>query len=279
MTGPRYPPILNGVHTPEKAAALAAARLGELTGADRHDIAVVLGSGWSAAADQLGRRCAEVEVGEVEGFAGTAVEGHPGLARSVLLGSGARALVFLGRTHLYEGHGVQAVAHPVRTAIAAGCRVVVLTNAAGSLREDMVPGQAVLISDHLNLTGASPLTGPRFVNLSDLYSARLRRIASSVEPELPEGVYAALAGPHFETPAEVRMLRGLGADLVGMSTALEAIAASAGGAEVLGISAVTNLAAGMAGAELDHQHVLAVTAASAGRLGLLLSRLLDEVAR
>ena len=158
-----------------------------------------------------------------------------------------RVLVLLGRTHYYEGHGVARVVHGVRTAVAAGCRAVVLTNAAGGLRQGMSVGQPVLISDHLNLTATSPLVGAQFVDLTDLYSPRLRELARVDRPDLEEGVYAALPGPHFETPAEIRMLRTLGADLVGMSTVLEAIAARAAGAEVFGLSLVTNLAAGITG--------------------------------
>jgi purine-nucleoside phosphorylase len=176
-------------------------------------------------------------------------------------------LLFLGRTHLYEGRGVEPVVHGIRTAAAAGVRTVVLTNAAGGLAAEHRVGQAVLIRDHLNLTARSPLVGATFVDLTDLYSARLRALARSVDPDLTEGVYAALPGPHYETPAEIRMLRTLGADLVGMSTALEAIAARAAGMEVLGLSMVTNAAAGITGEELDHEEVLAAGRAAAGRLG------------
>jgi purine-nucleoside phosphorylase len=154
--------------------------------------------------------------------------------------------------------------------------VVVLTNGCGGLREGYSPGQPVLIADHLNLTATSPLQGATFVDLTDLYSSRLRAIALGVDPSLTEGVYAQLPGPHYETPAEIRMLRTLGADLVGMSTALEAIAAREGGAEILGISLVTNLAAGMTGEPLDHSEVLAAGNASAARMGALLA---DVVAR
>jgi purine-nucleoside phosphorylase len=185
-----------------------------------------------------------------------------------------RVLVLLGRTHLYEGHGIGPVAHGVRTAAAAGCRTVVLTNAAGGIREDMRVGEPVLISDHLNLTATSSLVGPRFTDLTDLYSPRLRALAKEIDPTLSEGVYAGLPGPHFETPAEIRMLRGLGADLVGMSTVLEAIAARAEGVEVFGLSLVTNMAAGITGAPLDHHEVLAAGAASAGRMGELLRDLI-----
>jgi purine-nucleoside phosphorylase len=186
-------------------------------------------------------------------------------------------MVFLGRTHLYEGRGVEPVVHGVRVAAAAGCRTVVLTNAAGGVREGLQVGQPVLVSDHLNLTARSPLEGARFVDLVDLYSARLRGLVQAVDPTLEEGVYAALPGPHYETPAEIRMLRGLGADLVGMSTALEAIAARAEGLEVLAVSLVTNLAAGMTGQPLDHAEVLEAGAASAARVGRLLARVVTQL--
>jgi purine-nucleoside phosphorylase len=163
--------------------------------------------------------------------------------------------------------------------------VVVLTNAAGGIRSGLRVGQPVLIRDHLNLTGRSPLAGPpppagypgRFTDLTDLYAARLRALARAADPELAEGVYAALPGPHYETPAEIAMLRTLGADLVGMSTALEAIAARHLGAEVLAISLVTNLAAGLGGQGLDHAEVVEAGGAAAGRMGALLARILPEV--
>jgi purine-nucleoside phosphorylase len=186
-------------------------------------------------------------------------------------------LVLLGRTHLYEGHGVGSVVHGVRVACAAGCRTVVLTNAAGGVNPAYEVGQPILIADHLNLTAISPLVGPRFVDLTDLYAVRLRKLARECDHTLAEGVYAALPGPHYETPAEIRMLRTLGADLVGMSTALEAIAARAEGAEVLGISIVTNPAAGVTGAPLDHEEVLAAGNLSAHRMGLLLADLLPRI--
>ncbi|MDF3050679.1 MAG: deoD [Pseudonocardia sp.] len=253
-------------------AAQAAAALAEATGVPKHDVAVVLGSGWRPAADLLGAPTHELAMGELPGFVRPAVAGHGGTLRSVPVGE-RQVLVLLGRTHLYEGHGVDAVAHGMRTAAAAGCRAVVLTNAAGGIREGMSVGEPVLVADHLNLTGVSPLHGPRFVDLTDLYSPRLRALAREIEPALSEGVYAGLAGPHFETPAEIRMLRGLGADLVGMSTVLEAIAARAEGVEVFALSLVTNLAAGLTGAPLDHQEVLDAGAAAATRMGELLREL------
>jgi purine-nucleoside phosphorylase len=262
--------------SPEAAAAEAAAALVERTGVDQHDVAVVLGSGWRPAADVIGAAEVEVPMGELPGFLAPTVAGHGGTVRSIKVGEN-RVLVLLGRTHLYEGKGVDQVAHGVRTATAAGCRTVVLTNAAGGLRQGMRVGQPVLISDHLNLTARSPLVGARFVDMTDLYSARLRGIAQEIDPSLQEGVYAALPGPHFETPAEIRMLRTMGADLVGMSTALEAIAArAAGAAEVFGLSLVTNLAAGMTGEPLNHEEVLEAGKAAAAGMGELLRKLVER---
>jgi len=257
------------------SAAAAAAVLAQTTGVAAHDVAVVLGSGWRPAADLIGESAHELAMADLPGFVAPTVAGHGGTVRSVPVGD-RRALVLLGRTHLYEGHGVAAVVHGVRTAAAAGCRTVVLTNAAGGIREGMSVGEPVLVADHLNLTGTSPLLGPRFTDLTDLYSPRLRARARAVDPSLTEGVYAGLPGPHFETPAEIRMLRGLGADLVGMSTVLEAIAARAEGVEVFALSLVTNLAAGMTGVPLDHHEVLAAGAAAAARMGALLRELVAE---
>jgi len=261
---------------PYAAADTAGARLRELTGAETHDVALVMGSGWAPAVDALGEPDAELLVTDLPGFAPPAVEGHGGRLRSYRVG-GRRALVFLGRTHYYEGHGVASVAHGVRTAVAAGARTVVLTNGCGGLRETMRPGQPVLISDHINLTATSPIVGANFVDLTDLYSPRLRALCKEIEPGLEEGVYAQFPGPHYETPAEIRMARTIGADLVGMSTVLEAIAAREAGAEVLGISLVTNLAAGMTGEPLNHEEVLQAGRDSATRMGALLTKVLDRI--
>ncbi|MGR7023843.1 purine-nucleoside phosphorylase [Geodermatophilus sp. URMC 62] len=256
-----------GTH-PDALARTAAAELTSALGGG-HDVAVVMGSGWAPAADAFGEPAASVGIGDLPGFATPTAVGHGGQVRSVRVGD-RRVLLFLGRTHLYEGRGVEPVVHGVRTAAAAGVRTVVLTNAAGGLDPGHRVGQAVLIGDHLNLTARSPLVGATFVDLTDLYTARLRALARSIEPDLTEGVYAALPGPHYETPAEIRMLRTLGADLVGMSTALEAIAARAAGMDVLGLSMVTNAAAGITGEELDHAEVLAAGRAAAGGLGRFL---------
>ena len=261
--------------TERDLADAAAATIAERTGIAKHDIAVVLGSGWRPAADVLGTPDAEIPLGELPGFEAPTAVGHGGTVRSVDV-EGKRTLVLLGRTHLYEGKGVARVVHNVRTAAASGVKSVLLTNAAGGLREDMRVGQPVLISDHLNLTATSPIVGANFVDLVDLYSHRLRELARSIDPELADGVYAGLPGPHFETPAEIRMLRAVGADLVGMSTVLEAIAARAAGIEVFGLSLVTNLAAGMTGEHLNHEEVLEAGRASATRMGTLLRALITR---
>ncbi len=266
------------------AAQASAARLAKVSG-QAHDVAVVLGSGWLPAAEAIGHPDApEFALSELGGFPQPTVAGHAPIARSVLVGS-ERVLVYLGRTHLYEGHPVDAVVHGVRTAVTAGCRVVILTNASGGINDSYSVGQPVLLSDHLNLTGRSPMTGPqppagfssRFVDLTNLYSPRLRALARRADPDLTEGVYAALAGPHYETPAEIRMLRAAGADMVGMSTALEAIAARHAGAEVLAISLITNPAAGLSPSGLDHAEVLAAGRASAARVGSLLARVIPTL--
>ena len=261
---------------PYALARDAAARLAGLTGIERHDVALVMGSGWVPAADLLGTTTAELPVTELPGFHAAAVAGHAGTVRSVDVG-GKQALVFLGRTHLYEGRGVASVVHGVRTSVAAGAGVVVLTNGCGGLRPTYSPGQPVLISDHINLTATSPIVGPTFVDLTDLYSPRLRALCRDVEPSLEEGVYVQLPGPHYETPAEIAMVRTLGGDLVGMSTTLEAIAAREAGAEVLGISLVTNLAAGMTGEPLNHEEVLEAGRAAATRMGGLLAKVMEKL--
>ncbi len=261
---------------PTAAATTAARRLQEITGTASHDIALVMGSGWVPAADMLGAAEQEFPVTELPGFPAPMVAGHAGRVRSITVGN-RRALVFLGRTHLYEGRGVAAVVHGVRTAVAAGCKTIVLTNGCGGLRPSFVPGQPVLISDHINLTATSPIIGANFVDLTDLYSPRLRELCREVEPSLEEGVYVQFPGPHYETPAEIGMVRAIGGHLVGMSTTLEAIAAREAGAEVLGISLVTNLAAGMTGEPLNHEEVLEAGRASAVRMGRLLTEVLPRI--
>ena len=257
-------------------AARAATVIADRTGVACHDVAVVLGSGWAPAAEALGTPTAQIPMAELPGFLAPSAAGHRGQLLSVPV-SGHRVLVLVGRIHAYEGHDLQQVVHPVRAACAAGARTVVLTNAAGGLRPGYRVGQPVLIADHLNLTARSPLVGARFVDLVDAYSPRLRALARDIDPSLAEGVYAAMPGPNYETPAEIRMLRTLGADLVGMSTVHETIAARAEGAEVLAVSLVTNLAAGMTGEPLRHDEVLAAGRDSAAQVGELLAGLVARL--
>ncbi|TEA08165.1 purine-nucleoside phosphorylase [Mycobacteroides salmoniphilum] len=263
---------------PDNTASRAAAEITARTGVASHPVAVVLGSGWAPAAAALGTPATSIAMAELPGFSPPSAAGHGGSVLSVPIGdTGERMLVLLGRIHAYEGHDLRHVVHPVRTACAAGARTIVLTNAAGGLHEDYAVGQPVLISDHLNLTARSPLVGAQFVDLVDAYAPRLRALAREIDDSLTEGVYAGLPGPHYETPAEIRMLRTLGADLVGMSTVHETIAARAAGAEVLGVSLVTNLAAGMTGESLNHEEVLAAGRASATRMGQLLSSVIGRL--
>ncbi|MDO5711216.1 MAG: purine-nucleoside phosphorylase [Micrococcales bacterium] len=261
---------------PYELARAAADALHEQTGVARHDVALVLGSGWAPAVAALGEPRSQVRVTELPGFVAATAVGHPGTISSIAVAD-RNLLVLQGRTHLYEGRGVAAVVHGVRTAAAAGCRAVVLTNAAGCLHREWPPGTPVLISDHINLTGQSPIVGANFIDLTDLYSVRLRTVCRQIEPTLPEGVYVQFPGPHFETPAEIRMVRAMGGDLVGMSTGLEAIAARGAGMEVLGISLVTNLAAGVSDAPLSHEEVMAAGNAAAARMGELLARVARQI--
>lgn len=257
-------------------AELAASVISQRTGVADHDVAIVLGSGWAPAVDELGPPTAVVPMADVPGFTAPTAAGHSGQVLSIRLGD-RQVLVLVGRIHAYEGHELSGVVHPVRTACAAGAETVVLTNAAGGLRTEYTVGQPVLISDHLNLTARSPLVGAQFVDLVDAYSPALRALARAVDPGLAEGVYAGLPGPHYETPAEIRMLRTLGADLVGMSTVHETIAARAAGAQVLAVSLVTNLAAGMTGQPLNHAEVLEAGRRSATAMGALLAAVISRL--
>ena len=312
------------VPTPEARAAADA--VAEASGRSRHDVTLVLGSGWSEVVTGLADpgTAVTLPVSDLPGFVPPSAAGHRGTVTSCLV-DGVPLLAVAGRTHLYEGMGTAPVAHPAHMAAAVGSRVLVLTNAAGGLREDLAVGDLVLIADHLNLTGRSPLTGAAFVDLVNAYSPRLRAAAAdAIAPAGPandaiahagpaddtvanagpaddavanaepadtsvpaadgtarpsEGVYAAMPGPQYETPAEIRMLRTLGADLVGMSTVPETIAARGLGLEVVAVSLVTNLAAGVTGAPLDHTEVLAAGAAGSARLTGALRALVPAVAR
>ena len=265
---------------PLAAAAAAAKEITERTGVASHDVALVMGSGWVSAVDALGTPAYECNTEDITGFLPPTVEGHSGKVRSYEIDSNSkklRALVFLGRTHLYEGKGVEPVVHSVRTAVKAGCKVVILTNACGGINKSYKVGQPVLIRDHISLTAISPLSGATFVDLTDLYSKRIREIVKKEDSSLEEGVYVHWRGPTYETPAEILMMRTMGADLVGMSTVPEAIAAHALGAEVLGISLVTNAAAGVTGEKLNHEEVIAAGKAAADRMGALLKGVIPKL--
>ncbi|HUZ10136.1 MAG TPA: purine-nucleoside phosphorylase [Acidimicrobiales bacterium] len=269
---------------PFEQAHLAARELARRTKSERHDTVVVLGSGLSAAAPLLGADAAPVDLSTLPWFPRFTGIGHRTEAWSVTLGS-SRVLLIAGRSHLYEGLTEHQAAHTVRTAIAGGCHAVILTCAAGSLRPELTVGSVVAVSDHLNLTGRSPLlgvaaddpAGSPFVDLADAWSPRLRALVREIEPSVPEGVYAQLPGPHFETPAEIRMLAGLGADLVGMSIATEAIAARHLGAEVLGLAVVTNPAAGLADAPLSVAEMIDAASGASPRLARLIRRVAEQL--
>lgn len=249
-------PLDDPTADPFAIAQEAAAQLAAATGVAHHDIALTLGSGWAKAADLLGETVATIPATDIVGFSKPALTGHVGTLRSIRLPSGKHALVIGARTHYYEDHGVRRVVHSVRTAAAAGATTMVLTNGAGGIKEHWTAGTPVLISDHINLTADSPLEGATFIDLTDLYSRRLRDVARQVASELDEGVYVQFRGPHYETPAEVQMAKAIGGHIVGMSTALEAIAAREAGMEILGFSLITNLAAGISPDPLDHAEVL-----------------------
>jgi purine-nucleoside phosphorylase len=251
-------------------AAEAAAAIAELTGVARHRVAVVLGSGWGPAAAAFGEPVAEIAMTDVPGFTTPTAEGHRGTIASYDVG-GVATLVLSGRTHLYEGLGLRPVVHGIRAAAATGCTFAVLTNANGSVRRDLEIGQAVLVRDHLNLTGTSPIEGAHFVDLTDCWSPRLRALAHELDPSLVEATYAWLAGPHYETLAEAEWVRRIGGDVIGMSTVPEAIAGRECGLEVLGLSTVTAVEGQDSG--IDPSEVVAVAERTATRMGPLLADL------
>jgi purine-nucleoside phosphorylase len=265
------------VTTPAELAFQATSVIRKVSGVALHDMGLILGSGWAKAADLIGETVATIKATEVPGFSAPAVAGHLPTIRSIRLPNGKHALVLGARTHYYEGHGVRRVVHGVRTAAAAGAKIMVLTNGCGGLNEAWPEGTPVLISDHINLTADSPLEGANFVDLTDLYSKRLRDIARTVDPNLDEGVYAQFRGPHYETPAEVQMVKHMGGHLVGMSTALEAIAAREAGMEILGVSLMTNLAAGIQKHPLSHAEVLAAGKAAEERISALLAEIVVKL--
>ncbi|MBT2486776.1 MULTISPECIES: purine-nucleoside phosphorylase [unclassified Microbacterium] len=270
-------PLDDPTANPFEVATQAAADIARLTGVEKHDIALTLGSGWGKAADIIGETVATVPATEVTGFSKPALEGHVGTLRSIRTPGGKNVLVIGARTHYYEDHGVRRVVHSVRTAAATGAEIMVLTNGAGGIRETWKPGQPVLISDHINLTADSPLEGATFIDLTDLYSKRLRDVARSIEPDLDEGVYTQFRGPHYETPAEVQMAKHIGGHIVGMSTALEAIAAREAGMEILGFSLITNLAAGIQQTPLSHGEVIEAGREAEPVISALLARVVEAL--
>jgi len=267
------------------AMETAAREIAERTGRPSHDIGPVLGSGLSGFADNL-PGAVVIDAAEV-GLPQPNVTGHAGTIVSAEF-AGRRLLTSAGRVHTYEGWDLADVVFGVRTLALAGCRVVILTNAAGGVGEGLVPGDLVVITDHINLTGRNPLMGPnddrlgpRFPDLSAVYPQQLRDVvaksAADVGADYKEGVYAWLLGPSYETPAEIRMLRQMGAGMVGMSTVPEAIALAHMGVPVIGISLVTNLAAGITDQPLSHSEVTEIAGQARGRFAALLMDLIPRI--
>lgn len=232
-----------------------------------HKVGVVLGSGLGAFSQTLDHSL-ETPYSNIPGWPVSTADGHAGKMVAGRLGD-TEVIVLAGRAHLYEGYSATQVVFGIRELARRGVRTLVLTNAAGAVNQNYRPGQLVLVSDHINLLGVNPLTGPndesvgpRFPDMSDAYSREYREIAKKAGAEmgltLEEGVYAAVPGPSYETPAEIRYLRIIGADLVGMSTVPETIAANYLGIKVLAISCVTNMAAGVLPKKLVHEEVLAI---------------------
>jgi purine-nucleoside phosphorylase len=249
-------------------------------------IGIVLGSGLGAFADTL-ENAATIPYSEIPGWPRSTAIGHAGKFVAGLA-AGVPVAVLAGRAHLYEGYSAQDAAFGIRTLDLLGVNTVILTNAAGGVNKDYKPGDLVLIADHINLLGQNPLTGPnddsigpRFPDMSEAYSKQLRDVTrgagKALGIELREGVYAALPGPSYETPAEIRYLRTIGADLVGMSTVPETIAANHAGLKVLGISCVTNHAAGVIEGKLDHKEVLEVGERMKGTLIELLRAVIARI--
>jgi len=270
-------PLDDPAADPFAIAQQAADDIARLTGIEHHDIALTLGSGWGKSAELIGETVATIPAPEVTGFSAPALEGHVGTLRSVRTPRGRHVLVIGARTHYYENHGVRRVAHSVRTAGATGAKTMVLTNGAGGIKPHWTPGQPVLISDHINLTSDSPLEGATFIDLTDLYSMRLRDLARTIDPSLEEGVYCQFRGPQYETPAEVQMAKSFGGHIVGMSTALEAIAARQAGMEILGFSLITNMAAGIQTTPLSHAEVVEAGRQAEPVISALLARVVGAL--
>lgn len=250
-------------------------------------VAVVLGSGLGSLIERFTDQTV-VPYSRVPHFPTPTVEGHAG---NVVVGSveGARAILLQGRFHYYEGHDLETVTFPIRVLQSLGVRSLILTAATGGIRPDLRPGNVVCLSDHINLIGANPLRGPndpslgeRFPDMSEIYSKRLRAVARAeakrMALDLVPAVYACLPGPSYETPAEIKMLRTLGADVVGMSTAPEAIVARHAGMEVLGLALVTNTAAGVKDTKVRHEDVLEAGRKATPIVGKLIRRMVLRLA-
>jgi len=266
-------PDVNAMETAIAAADIYRQR----SGIANHELALTLGSGWGGAADLIGKEVFRMDATDMPGFHPPALAGHVGSIRSILLPNGKHALVLGARTHLYQGLGVRAVAHGVRFASQLGVKTILLTNGAGGIKPTWKPGTPVLISDHINLTAHTPLEGATFIDVTDLYSADLRAIAKSVDPSLDEGIYVQFRGPQYETPAEVQMAKIMGGHIVGMSTALEAIAAREAGIKVLGLSLITNLAAGISETPLSHHEVIEAGLQAESRISQLLAEIVTKI--
>ena len=268
---------------PPDEATRSARELARRTGVEHHDVLVILGTGLAPAVELLGAEGSSIALDTLPFFPPYTATGHHAQGWSVPIGS-RTVLLYAGRTHAYEGLPLADVVHPLLTGVAAGCRTVILTAAVGAVDPALTPGSIVVVSDQINLTGRTPLVGPDFVDMVGAYDAGLRDLAlatpgldPAVAP-LSAGVYAQVLGPQFETPAEVAMLRTLGADVVGMSMALEAIAARSAGASVLGLAVVTNQAAGQPGVDSDEAVIAGVGATSAPAVAQIIRHVVSSLA-
>ena len=273
-------PLSNTSTNPFIIAKEAANEIRTITGINKYDIAVTLGSGWGQAAVTMGETTHTIPASQIIGFNASKVAGHTGTLKSVQLSNGKNVLIIGARTHYYESNEpnhVRQVVHSVRTAAALGCDTMVLTNGAGGIRPEWTPGTVVAIKDHINLTAASPLEGATFIDLTELYTPHLLQLVQSLYPATPEGVYIQNRGSHYETAGEVNMARIIGGDIVGMSTALEAIAAREAGMNILGLTLITNHAAGISSEKLNHQEVLDTGKASEARLAKMLTDIVNSI--
>jgi purine-nucleoside phosphorylase len=266
---------------PPDEATRSARELARRTGVEHHDVLVILGTGLAPAVELLGAEGSSIALDTLPFFPPYTATGHHAQGWSVPIGS-RTVLLYAGRTHAYEGLPLTDVVHPLLTGVAAGCQTVILTAAVGAVDPSLVPGSIVVVSDQINLTGRTPLVGPDFVDMVGAYDAGLRDLALAtpgLDPAtaVSAGVYAQVLGPQFETPAEVAMLRTLGADVVGMSMALETIAARSASASVLGLAVVTNQAAGQPGVDSDEAVIARVGAAAAPAVAQIIRHVVSSL--